>query len=144
MNERNLLHIVKWILGRLRSWFRHRNELALETIVLRQPLSAFKLKNPRPSLSDTDRTFWVLLRRLWSNGSNALIVVTPDAVVRWHRNGFRHYWNGLSRKAAPEHRAAQTRPLKYARVVALPRVGGLHHRCAWREARKIQTWTQAL
>ena len=35
---------------------------------------------------------------------------------------------------APEGRPAETRPTPGAKVVALPRVGGLHHRYAWRDA----------
>jgi transposase InsO family protein len=35
---------------------------------------------------------------------------------------------------APEGREPGTRPSPGAKVVALPRVGGLHHRYAWRDA----------
>ena len=35
---------------------------------------------------------------------------------------------------SPEGRPVQPRPSAKARVVALPRVGGLHHRYEWREA----------
>ena len=36
-------------------------------------------------------------------------------------------------KDAPEPRAVQARPSAGAQVVALPRVGGLHHRYEWRD-----------
>jgi putative transposase len=35
---------------------------------------------------------------------------------------------------APEGRAVETRPSDHARVIGLPRVGGLHHRYVWAEA----------
>ena len=35
---------------------------------------------------------------------------------------------------APKHRPVEIRPSSTARVVGLPRVGGLHHRYTWREA----------
>jgi putative transposase len=35
---------------------------------------------------------------------------------------------------APEGRKSETRPESGAKVVALPRVGGLHHRYTWRDA----------
>jgi transposase InsO family protein len=35
---------------------------------------------------------------------------------------------------APEGRAVETRPWDHARVIGLPRVGGLHHRYVWAEA----------
>jgi putative transposase len=34
---------------------------------------------------------------------------------------------------APEGRDVETRPSDHARVIGLPRVGGLHHRCVWPE-----------
>jgi len=37
-------------------------------------------------------------------------------------------------KDAPNRRAVTPRPSPAAKVVSLPRVGGLHHRYAWREA----------
>jgi hypothetical protein len=44
-----------------------------------------------------DRLFWVLAKRLWPKWKQALVIVTPEIVVRWHRAGFRTYWNWLSR-----------------------------------------------
>lgn len=82
----------------LRSWFNSKNDLALENLALRQQLAMFKATRPRPTPTDTDRVFWVLLRRMWAKWSDPLIVVTPDTVVRWHREGFRRYWNALSRR----------------------------------------------
>jgi transposase InsO family protein len=35
---------------------------------------------------------------------------------------------------APKHRLVEVRPSSKAKVVGLPRVGGLHHRYAWQEA----------
>jgi hypothetical protein len=35
---------------------------------------------------------------------------------------------------APKYRPVETRPSSTARVVGLPRVGGLHHRYTWRAA----------
>ena len=82
----------------LRSWFRSRNDLAMENLALRQQLAMFKATRPRPTPTDTDRVFWVLLREICAKWSDTLVVVTPDTVVRWHREGFRRYWNALSRR----------------------------------------------
>ena len=91
MKAQNLLKMAGLLLGTLGSWFQSRNDLVLENLALRQQLAAFKQKQPRPRLTDADRAFWVLLRRLWSKWSDALIIVSPDTVVRWHRKGFRLY-----------------------------------------------------
>ena len=98
MNAQNLVKMVRLLLGFLGSWFRSQKDLALENVALRQQLSAFKHKQPRPVLTCADRAFWVLLRAVWSKWSNSLIIVSPDTVVRWHRKGFRLYWDALSRK----------------------------------------------
>ncbi len=67
MEGQNLVKMARLLLGFLGSWFRSQNDLALENVALRQQLSAFKHKQPRPRLSGADRAFWVLLRSLWSN-----------------------------------------------------------------------------
>ena len=82
----------------IRAFFRSQSGLAIENAALRQQLAVFKEKRPRPTLSGADRAFWVLLRRVWSGWSNALIVVKPETVVRWHRAGFKRYWRWKSRK----------------------------------------------
>jgi hypothetical protein len=71
---------------------RGRRDAALEILALRQQLAVFKRKHPRPSLSPCDRLFWTTLRRLWSVWAEALIIVKPETVGRWHRAGFRRYW----------------------------------------------------
>jgi hypothetical protein len=72
--------------------FRARRTLLLENLALRQQLAALKRRHPRPRFAMLDRLFWVLARRLWSGWKDALFVVTPETVVRWHQAGFRLYW----------------------------------------------------
>src|SRR5262249_20858651 len=66
-------------------------------LALRQQLVAFQRRHPKPRLREIDRLFWVIARRLWSKWKQALMYVTPETVVRWHRAGFRLYWGWLSR-----------------------------------------------
>src|SRR6059058_2982387 len=92
-----LWSISSWQCGRLLgAFFRSRVDLALEILALRQQVAVLKRKRPRPPLNASDRLFWVLLRRLWSGWKDVLIVVKPDAVVGWHRAGFRWYWRWKS------------------------------------------------
>jgi hypothetical protein len=65
------------------------SDLLLENAALRQQVAALKKDNPRPTLSRFDRIFWVCLRRLWNKWKDALIIVTPETVVSWHRKGFK-------------------------------------------------------
>ena len=73
-----------------------RRDLLLENLVLRQQLVTLQRGNGRPKLSHLDRLFWVAVRRLWSKWKQALVIVNPETVVRWHRTGFRLYWSWLS------------------------------------------------
>src|ERR1700674_808099 len=83
--------------GMLVRLFRARRSLLLENLVLRQQLVALKRRRPRPRLVVFDKIFWVLARRFWSGWKQALIVVSPATVVRWHRLGFMLYWRVISK-----------------------------------------------
>jgi len=76
--------------------FRSRQEQAFIELALRQQLRAHIQKRPRPRLSPMDRAFWVALSRLWPRWKDALVIVSPETVVRWHRNEFRRYWRSIS------------------------------------------------
>jgi len=84
----------------------------MENLALRQQLAMFKQARPRPMPTDADRAFWVLLRRIWAKWSDTLIVVTQDTVVRWHREGFRRYWNALSRRGRKPGRPRKARRIR--------------------------------
>jgi hypothetical protein len=93
-----MFDFVLALLAGLAAVFRSRTHLALEILALRQQVTVLKRKRPRPSLNSSDRSFWVLLRRVWSGWRSALIVVKPDTVVGWHRAGFHWYWRWKSRR----------------------------------------------
>jgi putative transposase len=39
----------------------------------------------------------VILLQLWKNWREALIVVKPETVIKWHRQGFKRYWRWKSK-----------------------------------------------
>jgi putative transposase len=93
--------MIRWLgilFGTLRSTVRTHRELALENLALRQQLTVWKARQPRPPLTELDRIFWVVLLRLWKNWRSSLHVVRPETVVRWQRRGFRLYWAWKSRR----------------------------------------------
>jgi transposase InsO family protein len=71
-------------------------QLALENLALRQQLAVYKRTMPRPKLHTTDRLFWAGLARVWTGWRQALVIVSPDTVLRWQRRRFREYWARLS------------------------------------------------
>ncbi len=91
-----MFRLLALLLGTLVRILRSRRSLFLENLALRQQLSVLKRRHPRPRLSPFDRLFWVIARRAWSGWKQSLILVTPEAVVRWHRVSFRLYWRVLS------------------------------------------------
>jgi hypothetical protein len=116
--------------------------VALENLALRQQLAVLKRSVRRPQLRTRDRMFWVLLANAWRDWRDALVLVQPDTVIRWHREWLRRRWTTRSRYAACYHRArthlslAKDAPTPRhvqtsadgTRIVAFPEVGGLHHR----------------
>jgi hypothetical protein len=49
-------------------------------------------------LRNIDRLVFVWLYRLFPSILNAITVVKPETVIRWHRRGFRSYWRWKSRR----------------------------------------------
>ncbi len=80
---------------------RARHALLVEHAALRHQLAVALRSGGRPMLGAADRAFWVLLRRFWSGWRDALVIVRPETVVRWHRRGFRLYWRWKSRPRGP-------------------------------------------
>src|SRR5580700_3248823 len=85
------------LVGAILRLFHGRRRLLVENLALRQQLAVLKRGHPRPRLVVFDKLFWVLARRFWSGWKQALIVVTPETVVRWHRSGFALYWRVILR-----------------------------------------------
>src|SRR5215831_2421464 len=65
--------------------------LIADNLCLRQQLLVLQRRKPRPRLEDADRRFWVLACRSFVGWRASLLVVKPETVLRWHRNGWRAY-----------------------------------------------------
>jgi len=89
---------INGFLGWLRRLAASRSNLLIENLALRQQLAILTAKRPRPRMRAADRFFWLTLRRFWPRWKEALVVVRPDTVVRWHRAGFRKFWTWKSRR----------------------------------------------
>src|SRR5712671_130987 len=97
---RVMLEFLFSVLAAVRVFFRSRSDTALEVLALRQQVAVLKRKRPRPLLNPVDRLFWTALQRLWSRWTDVLIIVKPETVMGWHRDGFRFYWRWRSRPGA--------------------------------------------
>ncbi len=96
--ERQKLKVLRTIDRARRAALKTRSLLALENIALRQQLAVLKRKKPRSKLNRIDRIFWVFLSRIFPDWKSCLLIVKPETVIRWHRQGFKYYWRWKSRK----------------------------------------------
>jgi transposase InsO family protein len=68
-------------------------------MVLRQQVIVLSRKSrSRVWLRNIDRLIFVWIYRLFPSILNAITVVKPETVIRWHRRGFRAYWRWKSRR----------------------------------------------
>jgi hypothetical protein len=93
-----LLNFAMLFLRCVLAFFRSRKEQAIVELALRQQLATCAQKRSKPRLTPLDRAFWVALSRFWPRWKDALVIVKPDTVIRWHRNGFRFYWRAISKR----------------------------------------------
>jgi len=120
----HLLHLFPFLCGG------HRH-LAPENLALRQQLALYKRRANRLTLRTSDRFFWVCLSRVWAGWRQALVIVTPDTVLRWQRQRFRLHWTKLSGRPTggrpPVHHEIRTLVSRMAEANPLwgaPRIHG--------------------
>src|SRR6476659_11476122 len=78
--------------------FRSRASLQAEILTLRHQLNVLRRKSPqRLSFSNIDRLVFAGLYRVAPGVLDALKILKPQTVIRWHRAGFRAYWRWKSR-----------------------------------------------
>src|SRR5205823_13549190 len=89
------------ITGALTDLRRSKPELVAENALLRQQLLVLRRSVKRPRCTPTDRALLVLLASRLRTWRQALLIVQPETVLRWHRQGFRLLWRRKSRPTAP-------------------------------------------
>ena len=111
-----------WLYQRLKHWsqpttfslvsgitsdlIRSRTDLLIENAMLRQQLIILNRQVKRPLVTKQDRLWMVLLARCTRFWKQAVLVVQPETVLRWHRDLFRFYWRWKSRKKTRKSRIA--------------------------------------
>jgi hypothetical protein len=75
------------MLAYVRAFLMPRHSLLMETAALVSNL-ALQTETAAPKLNESNRRlFWVVVRRVRNNWSEALILVKPETVISWHRAG---------------------------------------------------------
>ena len=93
-----MMNFIKLIFSLIADLFRSRAVLEAEILVLRQQIIVLRRGKPtRLRFMATDKLVLGWVCRLFPNARDALAVVRPETVTRWHRAGFRSYWRWKSR-----------------------------------------------
>jgi putative transposase len=75
--------------------------------LLRQQVIVLKRQVARPQLTAKDRSLLVLLASRVRDWKNALLIVKPETVLRWHREGFKLFWRRKSKGKARKPRISE-------------------------------------
>ena len=95
------------VAGALTDLVRSRPALVAENAFLRQQLLVLRRNVKRPRCSPADRALLVLLASRFRAWRRALLMVQPETVLRWHREGFRFFWRRKSRpRSTPQPKVA--------------------------------------
>ena len=65
-----------------------------------------------------DRLFRAGLARVWTGWRQALVIVSPDTVLRWQRRRFREYWTHLSGRSRGGRSLVSTEVAALVRTMA--------------------------
>ena len=89
--------------------FKPQQRLEAEILVLRHQLNVLQRHTPRRRLQlrCADRALFIWLYRCYPRVLDAITIVRPETVVRWHRRGFAAYWRWKSRSPGGRPRIAQ-------------------------------------
>jgi putative transposase len=92
--------------------------------LLRHQLIILQCQTKRPSLTQADRGLLVLLTRLARHWRDALMIVKPETLLSWHRQGFRLYWRRKSQATTRQPRIPQTTIDLIQQMAVENRLGG--------------------
>jgi hypothetical protein len=72
----------------------------------------------RPVFKSHERGIMVLLSRIVCGWRDAVLLVKPEAILRWHRDGFRLFWKWKPRKRKPAKAKVSAEQIALTRKMA--------------------------
>lgn len=93
-------------IGAAQDLTRIRSELLAENALLRQQLIVLRRSIRRPRAHQDDRLLLLILARLCRRWRDALHIVNPETLLRWHRDLFKFLWRRRSRPRGQPMRLA--------------------------------------
>jgi len=71
-------------------------QIRLENVFLRKQLEIVTRTFTKLRMRPSDRFFITILTDVYDSWKDALLIVKPETVIRWHKEGFRSYWRWKS------------------------------------------------
>src|SRR5476649_605541 len=88
--------------------FKSRRRLEAEVLVLRHQLNVLQQRAPhRLYLTWIDRALFVWLYRGYPRILDAITILRPETIVRWHRKGFAAFWRWKSALSVVDRRSTK-------------------------------------
>jgi len=89
--------LLCFVLAVLASPFKSKSRLEAENTALRHQLIVLRRQvRGRVQMTNRDRFIFIQLYRWFPSVLDAITIVRPETIVRWHRAGFRSYWRWKS------------------------------------------------
>ena len=96
-----ILRLLADFVGLIALSVRPRRSIEAENLFLRRELALYKERGVKPRRVDAaTRLSLAFLSRLF-DWRDALVVVRPETLIRWHRAGWRLFWRYKSRRGRP-------------------------------------------
>jgi putative transposase len=92
------------LFGTFADMTRGKSELLAENALLRQQLIILRRQIKRPTYRKKDRLLLVLLASMVRTWKQALFIIQPETLLRWHRELFRLFWKRKSKAHSRESR----------------------------------------
>jgi putative transposase len=85
------------VTGVVTDLLRNKQELIAENAFLRQQVIVLRRQSQgRPAITQRERRILVVLASTLRGWKEALLLVKPDTLLKWHQQGFRLFWKGKS------------------------------------------------
>lgn len=96
-----MIPLLRFLLDLILAFAGPRAVLVAENLLLRQQVIVLRRRAARPRLRALDRWLIGALAGGFRRLLDAIVVVKPDTVIRWHRAGWRLFWRRRSRARSP-------------------------------------------
>jgi len=92
------------VIGTLADMTRGKSDLLAENALLRHQLIILRRQIKHPVYLKTDRLLLVVLARMIRTWKQALFLIQPETLLRWHRELFRLFWKHKSKTCSSKPR----------------------------------------